>query len=186
MEGFYSRSELLSFGFKHLGNNVLISNKASLYNKSKMSFGDNVRIDDFCILVGEVIIDDYVHIGAYTGLHASMGTISIGKYSTLSSNVAVYAASDDYSGNYMVNSMVPKEYKNIEMSDISIGRNVIVGTGSSILPGAVIPDGVAIGAMSLVKTELEPYSTYAGVPCRKIKNRSTRIQQLSEKFERER
>ena len=46
----YSQDELFAFGFKSIGKNVLISRKASIYGADKIEIGNNVRIDDFCVL----------------------------------------------------------------------------------------------------------------------------------------
>ena len=70
MNSFYSIDEIKKIGFKSIGNNVLISKKASFYNAETMVIGNNVRIDDFCILSGIIEIRDYVHIAAYSGLFA--------------------------------------------------------------------------------------------------------------------
>jgi acetyltransferase-like isoleucine patch superfamily enzyme len=40
------------------------------------------------------------------------------------------------------------------------------------LPGTIVPEGVAIGALSLVRGTLEPWSIYAGVPARRVRARS--------------
>ena len=50
MNSFYSKEELKEIGFKKYGENVLISRKTSIYNPEKIIIGNNVRIDDFCIL----------------------------------------------------------------------------------------------------------------------------------------
>ena len=71
----------------------------------------------------------------------------------------------------MVNPMVPDEYKNLERGDVSVGRHSIIGTGSTILPGVNIGEGVAVGAMSLINRNLEPWTINVGIPCRKIKER---------------
>ena len=53
---FYTNDELLDLGFQCVGSHVLISRKASLYGTKGMQIGDNVRIDDFCILSGEITL----------------------------------------------------------------------------------------------------------------------------------
>lgn len=180
--GYYSREELESFNFYELGSNVFISRKASIYGAKNMKIGSNIRIDDFCLLVGTICLGDYIHIAAYTGLHASMGSITLGSFSTLSSRVAVYAASDDYSGNYLTNSMIPENYKNIQYGDIFIGKHVIVGTGCTILHKARIEDGVAIGAMAFVNAQLPSWQIYAGIPCRRIRERDKNALLLEKEF----
>jgi len=47
---FYSREELEKIGFKSIGENVLISDKTSIYNPQNIEIGSNVRIDDTFIL----------------------------------------------------------------------------------------------------------------------------------------
>ncbi len=48
--GFYTRKELERIGFKSIGENVLISDKTSIYSPQNISIGNNVRIDDYCVL----------------------------------------------------------------------------------------------------------------------------------------
>lgn len=172
MNGYLSKEEIEKIGFRSVGEDVLISDKACFYGASKMTIGNHVRIDDFCIFVGNIILGDYIHIAGYTGLHASHGSITMGSYSTLSSRVAVYAASDDYSGEAMTNSVVPSNLTHVISSDIVIGEHAIVGTGSTLLPGAVLQEGTAVGAMSLVKSILEPWAIYAGIPCKRLRGRN--------------
>lgn len=171
MKSFYDTNELETLGFNSLGSNVLISKKASIYGAENISIGNNVRIDDFCILSGKIEIGSYIHISAYTGLFAGNVGIIIKDFVTLSSRCAIYAISDDYSGEYMANPMVPDEYRKVESKKVVFEKYSIVGTGTTILPGSIIGEGTAVGCMSLVKSVLEPYSIFAGVPCKFIKKR---------------
>lgn len=183
MKGFLNRDELEKIGFKSLGENVLISDKACFYQPNKMSIGSNVRIDDFCVFIGKISLGNYIHIATYSSIHASHGSVTIGDYSTLSSRVAIYSASDDYSGKYMTSPLIPSKYTNAFYSDIVIGKNVIVGTGSTILPNSILPDGTAIGAMSLVKEKLDEWNIYAGIPVKKLSSRSKELLLLESEFE---
>lgn len=183
MNGYLSQEEVLALGFASVGEDVQISDKACFYGASQMHIGNHVRIDDFCIFIGKITLGDYIHIANYTAIHASAGSFTMGDYSTLSSRIAVYAASDDYSGEYMTNSVVPAQYTHTLFSDITVGEHVVVGTGSTLLPGAVLPDGVAVGAMSMVKSRLESWGIYAGVPCRRLAERSKRCVELAHKLQ---
>ena len=51
---FYKKEDLYKLGLKDLGKNVFISKKCSIYTPENISIGDNVRIDDFCILSGHI------------------------------------------------------------------------------------------------------------------------------------
>lgn len=73
MNSFYSKEELQNIGFKKIGENVLISKKASIYSPQNIIIGNHVRIDDFTILSGEIEMGDYVHISAYVALYGKYG-----------------------------------------------------------------------------------------------------------------
>lgn len=73
MTSFYSEEELKSLGLKSYGKNVLISRKVSIYGAENISIGNNVRIDDYCILSGEIIMGSNIHISAYVALYGAKG-----------------------------------------------------------------------------------------------------------------
>ena len=85
MNSFFDRDELIKIGFKSIGEDVLISRKASFYSPEKMSFGNHVRIDDFCLLSGSIAVGDYVHISAYSCIFAGDSGVVIGDFSGISS-----------------------------------------------------------------------------------------------------
>ena len=80
--------------------------------------------------------------------------------------------------------MVDIEFKgNVEYSNVIIGRHSIIGSGSVILPNIIVNDGASVGALSLVNKNLEEWCLYAGIPAKKIKNRSKdKILQLEKDF----
>ena len=59
---YLSEEQLNAMGFKNLGINVKISDKASIYNCEQITIGDHSRIDDFCVISGKVTIGQYCHI----------------------------------------------------------------------------------------------------------------------------
>ena len=172
---FYTVGELKKLGLSSIGDNVFISKKCSIYSPEKINIGNNVRIDDFCILSGKINIGNYVHIAAYCGLFAGDAGIDIGDYSTTSSRCSIYAISDDYSGEYMTNPMVPNDYRNVTEKKVVIKEHVIVGSGCTILPAVEIGEGVGIGSMSLVNKSLNPWKICFGRPCREVKDRSKEL-----------
>lgn len=182
--GMLSRSELECIGFASLGENVQISDRASFYGVSRIAIGSDVRIDDFCVVSagdGGVIFGNYIHVAVFSCMIGS-GRISLGDFSNISSRVAIYSSSDDFSGSSMTNPTVPDTYKNVKHADVSIGRHVVVGSGSVILPGVSLEDGVAVGALSLIKNDCEAFSIYAGNPARKIKERNRDLLELEKYF----
>ena len=181
---FLKKAELIDLGFKSMGVNILISCKASIYGASNISLGDNIRIDDFCILSagsGGIQIGSHVHIACYSSL-IGKELIRLGDFANLSSRVSVYSSSDDYSGNHLTNPTVLDEFKNVDHRAVSIGRHVILGSGSVVLPGVNIGDCCAVGALSLVKASCEPFGTYAGIPALRKGERSREILVAEERF----
>ena len=182
MTSFYTEEELKGLGFRHIGNGVCISRKASIYGAQNISLGDHVRIDDFCILSGRIEIGSYVHVAAYTALYGGSDGIFIEDFANLSSRICVYSVSDDYSGQTMTNPMVPDEYKAVESAPVHIRRHVIVGSTSVILPGVDLQEGSAFGSFSFINRDPEPWSMNAGIPARKIKERSRNLLELEKQF----
>ncbi len=181
---YLSQKDLLSFGFKELGQNVKISDKVSLYGTQYISIGSNVRIDDFCILSageGGIFIGDYVHIACYSSL-IGKEKIQLDDFSGLSSRVSVYSSSDDYSGSFLTNPTVPNTYTNIISGMVIIQKHVIIGANVVILPNVTIGIGSAIGALSLVTKSVEPFCISSGVPARFLKKRKENLLLLEEKL----
>lgn len=168
-----TQDELAALGLRSIGDNVRISSKASIYGAERIAIGDNVRIDDFCILSagdGGISIGSYIHIAAYSSLIGA-GAILLDDFANLSARVSIYSSSDDYSGRTMTNPTVPPEYKAVDQRPVRIGRHVIIGCGSVILPGVTIDDGAAIGALSLVRSDCAAFTVHAGNPARQIGHR---------------
>ncbi|MDD3168534.1 MAG: acyltransferase [Eubacteriales bacterium] len=182
MSSFFNNDELHQIGFKEIGDNVMLSRKASIYGASHISLGSNIRIDDFCILSGNITISNFVHVAAYTALYGSQAGIVIEDFANISSRICIYAVCDDYSGETMTNPLIPDRLKHVQNAPTRICRHVIIGSGSTVLQGVTLGEGVAVGAMSLVKDSLEPWGIYAGIPCRRIKDRAKGVLELEKEF----
>ncbi|OGH16801.1 MAG: hypothetical protein A3C30_00470 [Candidatus Levybacteria bacterium RIFCSPHIGHO2_02_FULL_40_18] len=181
---FLTRPQLNKFGFKHLGKNLKISPKASFHNTSNISIGDNSRIDDFCVLSagsGGIWIGKNIHISVFASL-IGKEKITVGDFSTISSRVSIYSSSDDYSGEYMTNPTVDPKFTNVTHGDVNIGKHVIVGSGSIILPNIILEDGVCVGALSLIKNNCKSFCIYGGIPAKFIKKRSRELLEKEIKF----
>lgn len=175
-------SAVEALGFARLGRNVKISDRAVFYGASRIVLGDEVRIDDFCVLsagTGGIQIGSHVHVAVGCSLIGSERII-LSDFCNLSSRVAIYSSNDDYSGATLTNPTVPDEYRGVTHAEVFLGRHVIVGSGSVILPGVVLEDGVAVGALSLVKHRCAAFGIYAGHPARRVKERSRELLRLEE------
>ena len=179
-----SREAIEAMGFAAVGQNVQISDRASFYGANRVSLGSNVRIDDFCVLsagVGGITIGDYVHIAVFSSLIGA-GKITLSDFCNISSRVAIYSSNDDYSGATLTNPTVPREYTGVTHADVYLGRHVIVGSGSVVLPGVTLEDGVAVGALSLVRKNCAAFGIYAGNPARRIRERKRDILDLEKQL----
>jgi galactoside O-acetyltransferase len=171
---FLNPNELKSLGLKSYGINVLISRKASFYSPECISLGNNVRIDDFCILSGNITIGSFVHISAYCALYGRHGII-MENYSGISPRCTIFSATDDFSGNYLIGPMVDESKTNVRGGLVTIKKYAQVGAGCIIMPELTINEGVAVGAMSLVNKNLEAWNIYAGIPARIIRKREKNL-----------
>ena len=106
----------------------------------------------------------------------------MGDFSGLAFGCHIVAQSDDYSGETMTNPTVPAKFKQERSSPVHIGRHVILGTGTIVLPGVEIGEGVSSGAGTLFTKSVDPWSVYIGNPARKFKSRSKTLLDLEEQY----
>lgn len=176
---FYTQEELLSLGFVSLGENVLLSRKTSIYGAESISIGNNVRIDDFCILSGKIEIGSNIHISAYVALYGSGGII-LEDYTGISPRSTVYSAMDDFGGDYLIGPVHSVSKTNVTGGVVTLKKFSQVGTHCVVFPGITIGEGTVIGAMSLVNKSLPSWGIYIGVPCRKLSDRKRGLLTLNE------
>ena len=172
---FYSEKELREAGFKGIGENVKISRKASLYKIELMEIGDNVRIEDFCILNGRVMIGSNVTICAYCLLDGYAG-ITLEEDVTLAAKVSIHSGSDDYSGRSLFGTYIPSRYRKYHYKgSVLIKSHSLIGDSSIILPGLTLETGTAVGANSFLRNSTTPWGIYAGSPAKRIRERSDEL-----------
>ena len=183
---FYSEKELKQFKFQSIGKNVLIKKNVGMFFIENISIGSNVRIDDNVIIVASskenpVKIGNYVHIATNCYLAGSAG-IEMSDFSGLATGVQIFSASDDYSGKKLTNPTVGKPYIGGKFGKVTLGKHVIIGAGSIVLPDVNIKQGSSVGALSLVNKDLEDWGVYFGIPVKKIKDRQKDILKLEKEF----
>ena len=119
-----TKDELKKMQFKSLGNNVLISDKSAIYNPEMISIGDNSRIDDFCVISGNVTIGNNVHIAVFNNVAGGEVGIILDDFSGLAYGCHVFTQSDDYNGNTLTNPTVPDEFKDdFNLSILAVKQN---------------------------------------------------------------
>jgi len=178
MDSFYDESELQELGLAQPGKQLKISRNARFYQPEKISIGDNVRVDDFCILSGKIVIGSHVHISAGCYIFGGDEGVEIDDYVCVSSRGVIYAVSDDYSGNGMAGPLVPAELRDVIQARVHLNKHALIGTSSVILPGVSVGEGCAVGALSLVNKSLPAWTICVGSPARVIGERSRKIIEL--------
>ncbi|MFA0358882.1 acyltransferase [Vibrio breoganii] len=180
---YLTQEQIESIGFKNVGDNIKISDLARFYNPQKISIGNNVRIDDFCILSGNITLGNNVHIAVYSYLTGCDAGITMEDFSGLAYGVKVFTDSDDYTGRSLTNPTIPDKFKPKKISKpIRLEKHVIVGAGSAVFPGVTIKVGSAVGAMSMVTKTTDEWCIYSGVPAKKIKNRKKDLLELEKEY----
>jgi acetyltransferase-like isoleucine patch superfamily enzyme len=167
--------ELKEIGFLEIGHNVKISTNATVYAANRIKLGSNIRIDDFCVLSGNILIGDNVHLSTHVAITATQESLNIGRGSTISYGSKIFTASDDFGGDFMFNSTYNLSQRNVLHAPIVIGEFVAIGALCTVMPGSLLGSGVALGAMSLVSGTLEPWNIYVGTPARFLRARSKKL-----------
>lgn len=158
---------------RRIGSNVVIGRTVRIRYPELVEIGNDVIIDDFSYISTSLLIDNNVHIAAGAKLIGGRGSqVIIGEFSTLAPNVVIAAGSDDYISG-IASPHIPYEYKgSVQIGKVEIGRHCIVGSNTTVLPNVRFFDGAAVGAQSLVKTDVPEWSLYGGVPARHLKSRN--------------
>lgn len=170
---YYTENDLKNAGFRKLGKDIKIHSRSSIYGVENISLGDHVRVDDFTIIIasGKVEVGSHVHIANHCYIGATYGVV-LEDFAGVAHGTKIFTASDDYSGEWLTGPTVPREFTAGTHGQVTVGRHAIIGAGSIILPGCSIGEGSAVGAMSLVNRNLEPWGLYFGIPAKRKKDRS--------------
>lgn len=175
-----------------IGNNIkfnknfYIKNPENVYLGDKVCFGENVSIynhEDSKLEIGsDTVIDSYTTIKLSKGAYLKIGNNSkINKLNYISCNKKIDFGSDSMTAPYchildsnhgLKKYCSPKNQEKIKKTTF-IGDGVWIGSQCIILAGSNVGDGVVLGANSIARCNLEPYSIYAGSPCNKIKDRES-------------
>ncbi len=167
-----------------IGKGSFISPNATIYSPEGLEIGENVRIDDFCILScgGGVKIGSHVHIAPYSVLFGKYG-IELEDFSEFAARTTILSATDDWYGNSLVGPCIPDEFKpTLKTGKVTIRKHALLGVGCTVMPGVTIDEGSSVGAYSLVKGHLAAWGIYAGVPAKWLRARSQEMVKLERDF----
>ncbi len=142
--------------------NLKIFEFTKIINPEYLFVGDNVIIDDFCLIYAKkestIKIGSWVHIGCFSSLTG--GKIILGNFVGISGGCRIYAGSENYENGALMNPPIPEKYRDVDRSGCVIKDFSFIGTNSCILPGVTIGEGAIVGAGSVVKKDLDPWGIY--------------------------
>ena len=152
----------------NISSKAYISKLADIEESTKgsiISIADGVNIDSFVKIkaaggIGNIFIDSNTYINSGTVMYIGNG-IKIGKNVLIAANCTLAPVNHEYR---LANKTIIEQRFMPSRGGITIGNDVWIGANTVILDGTNIPDGVVIGASSLVKGNLESYSIYSGNP----------------------
>ena len=175
----------VKYKFKRIGKNVFIGTNVYFRYPEHVEIGDNVIIDEFCYFTTRMCIGNYVHISPHCSvIGGKKAEFIIGDFAGLSAGCRIVCSSDDYLGSGLTNPSIPEEFRaKVKYSSVTLQKHVVIGTGCVILPGIVVAEGSAVGAMSLINKNLDAWGVYHGIPAVRRKDRpSENILKLEQKL----
>ncbi len=138
--------------------------------KRNFTIGKNVVVGRGVVFeitqTGKLIVGDETILGDYTRF-SSTAKIEIGSWVGIAESCSIRG-----SGHHIArNEKFMKQGS--DGVEISVGDDVLIGTHSQVLMGAIIPNGAVIGALSLVtqREKLHSYGIFAGSPVKHIRDR---------------
>lgn len=145
---------------------------AKIVGAERLEIGNRVIIDDFVFLhAGEhTRIGSFVHIASHVMI-AGGGRLVIEDFAGISGGVRIYTGNDQYGGQCLTGPTVPPPFRVPIRGSVTIGRHVIIGANSVILPGVTIGEGAVIGACSFVNKDCGPWTVNFGAPAKRISQR---------------
>jgi len=164
---------------KSRGKDSIIGRTVRIRRPESFEIGRNSIVDDFTYISTQIKVGDFTHIGS--GAHIIGGKdarVTIGNFVNIAPGCNIAAGMNSYTDGELVSPAVPKGYGGKAIIEpVEIGDHFLCGFNTSILAGVKLPEGVAIGAYSLVKSNIkyEPWTLYAGNPikiiCRRDKDK---------------
>jgi len=124
--------------------------------------------NDFCIIMGEPIIEKNVWIGYFTVIDGQGGLI-IEEGVEISSGAKIMSHSTEWrciNERRIIEGAINKA--EISYKSVKIEKFSFIGTNAVILKGVTIGHHSIIGAGSVVTTDIPPYSIAVGVPAKVI------------------
>lgn len=180
----------------YIENSIISDKEVSIYHGTRIvdsKVSDKCIVGDFSRLTNSVlagynrvdrntlIYHSMLGTGSYVGSNSVIMHTEVGKMSSISWGVTIGPANHDYkrisSHDFLYNNFYglkpenePPAYNRFE-SKTSVGNDVWIGTGSTILNGLKIGNGAIVGANTIVTKDVPPYAIIVGNPGKIVKYR---------------
>lgn len=136
--------------------------------------GNNVFIHKSAIIIGDVEIDKNSSVWPGAIIRGDLLSIKIGSNTNIQDNCILHTT---HASKYNIDGYSLKIGNNVTIGHgailhgCTVYNNVLIGMGSTILDGAIIPENVIIGANTLIASNknLESGYLYYGNPVKQIR-----------------
>jgi acetyltransferase-like isoleucine patch superfamily enzyme len=174
------------------GRNVVFGQGVVLRHPHKIRIGDNVVVDDHCLLDAKgddntgITIGSGVFIGRNTILSCKNGDIVLADGANVGFNCELFSAARVEVGKdaliaaycYLIggdhdwrDASVPVLAQQRRASGVSLGAGAWLGAGAKVLDGVTIGEGAVIGAGAVVREAVPARAVAVGVPARIVGQR---------------
>jgi acetyltransferase-like isoleucine patch superfamily enzyme len=174
------------------GRNVVFGQNVVLRHPHKIHVGDDVVIDDNCLIdaKGEsnagIRIGSGVFIGRNSILSCKNGDIELGDGANVGFNCEIFSASRVRIGanvlmaaySYVIggdhdfsDASRPVLEQTRRSAGVSVGDGAWIGAGAKILDGVNVGEDAIIGAAAVVREDVEPRAVAVGIPARVVSTR---------------
>lgn len=192
--GLFLRKIFFKRLFKRVGSNVVFGRNITIRHPKKIEIGDNVIIDDNCVLDAKgnfevgINIGNNVLINRNTILSCKNGSIKIGDNTNIGTNCLLHSASSLRLGEniliaaycYLIaggnhdfkRTDIPIiQQPEIHKGGILVENDVWLGADVKVLDGVKIDTGTIIGAGSVVAKNIPAFSVAVGIPAKIVRSR---------------
>jgi acetyltransferase-like isoleucine patch superfamily enzyme len=191
--GLFLRRSLYPLLLGSCGRNVVFGQNVVLRHPHKIQIGDNVVIDDNCLIdaKGEsntgISIASGVFVGRNTILSCKNGDIDLGEGANVGFNCEIFSASRVRIGRRVMMAAYcyliggdhdfsdpsrPVLEQARTSAGITVGDGAWLGAGAKVLDGVEIGANAVIGAGAVVRDSVPERATAVGVPARVVGTRS--------------
>jgi len=191
--GLALRSKFFKTLLGRVGSNAVFGRNVVFRHPKKIHLGDNVIIEDNCVLDAKgknnkgIFIGDNVTIGRNCVLSCKNGDLNIGNNTVININafiqsgkrvdigknvgIGAYCYIMGAGDHIMTRTDIPIMAQGQIVKGITIEDNAAIGTGAKIKDGITIGRDAFIGAGAVVTKSIPEFSIAVGVPARVIKKR---------------